>query len=70
MGLNRLMPLIRNRRSRLRRERSAVSAPGFVAGLTQINFQIPDSIFHGISPLQIALSNSFSSQAGVYFYLR
>ena len=46
----------------------AGAAPGFVAGLTQINFRLPASIFHGYSGLSLAVPGSFSSQFGVYFY--
>jgi uncharacterized protein (TIGR03437 family) len=48
----------------------AGAAPGFVAGLTQINFRIPASIFHGFSGLYLTMSPSFVSQTGVYFYLQ
>lgn len=48
----------------------AGAAPGFVAGLTQINFRIPASIFHGFSGLYLTMSPSFISQVGVYFYLQ
>lgn len=50
----------------------AGAAPGFVAGLTQINLRIPVSIFHGFSGLYIQhpKSASFSSQNGVYFYMQ
>jgi len=48
----------------------AGASPGFVAGLTQINFRIPASIFHGFAPLYLTISNSFTSQVGVYFYLQ
>jgi uncharacterized protein (TIGR03437 family) len=46
----------------------AGAAPGFVAGLTQINFRLPVSIFHGYAGLYLNLSSSFSSQVGVYFF--
>src|ERR1039457_2454225 len=36
----------------------AGAAPGFVAGLTQINFRVPASIFHGFSGLTLTLSPS------------
>jgi len=48
----------------------AGTAPGFTAGLTQINFRIPASIFHGFSGLYLTMSPSFISQVGVYFYLQ
>lgn len=50
----------------------AGAAPGFVAGLTQINFRIPVGIFHGFSDLYIQqpANMSFSSQVGVYFYMQ
>ena len=48
----------------------AGAAPGFVAGLTQVNFRIPASIFHGFSGLYLTMSRSFNSQVGVYFYLQ
>jgi uncharacterized protein (TIGR03437 family) len=48
----------------------AGAAPGFVAGLNQINFRIPASIFHGFSGLYVSMSPSFISQVGVYFYLQ
>ena len=48
----------------------AGAAPGFVAGLTQINFRVPASIFHGLSGLTLTLSPSIVSQVGVYFYLQ
>jgi uncharacterized protein (TIGR03437 family) len=50
----------------------AGAAPGFVAGLTQINFRIPVGIFHGFSGLYIQqpTNSSFSSQVGVYFYMQ
>jgi uncharacterized protein (TIGR03437 family) len=48
----------------------AGAAPGFVAGLIQINFRIPSSIFHGFSGLYLTMSPSFMSQVGVYFYLQ
>ena len=48
----------------------AGAAPGFVAGLTQINFRLPISIFHGISLLNIQqpTNSTFLNQVGVYFY--
>ncbi len=48
----------------------AGAAPGFVAGLTQINFRLPASIFHGFTDLYLSMSDSFISQTGVYFYLQ
>jgi uncharacterized protein (TIGR03437 family) len=48
----------------------AGSAPGFSAGLTQINFRVPVSIFHGFTLLRIQAGNSFASQNGVYFYMQ
>jgi uncharacterized protein (TIGR03437 family) len=50
----------------------AGAAPGFVAGLTQINFRVPVSNFHGFTVLNIEqlTDSSFSSQAGVYFYMQ
>jgi uncharacterized protein (TIGR03437 family) len=45
----------------------AGAAPGFVAGLAQINFRIPVSIFHGFAPMDIYLPNSYMSPT-VYFY--
>ena len=47
----------------------AGAAPGFVAGLTQINFQVPISIFHGFSELAIQLG-TIMSQPVVYFYMQ
>jgi uncharacterized protein (TIGR03437 family) len=47
----------------------AGTAPGFVAGLTQINFQVPISIFHGFSDLAIQLG-AIMSQVDVYFYMQ
>ncbi len=46
----------------------AGAAPGFVAGLTQINFRLPVSFFHGYSGLSLDVPGSFTSQSGVYFY--
>jgi uncharacterized protein (TIGR03437 family) len=50
----------------------AGAAPGFAGGLTQINFRVPVSIFHGFTPLNIQQPtiSSFSSQVGVYFYMQ
>jgi uncharacterized protein (TIGR03437 family) len=47
----------------------AGAAPGLVAGVTQINFRIPVSIFHGITPITIQ-SGTFQSQTGIYFYMK
>lgn len=46
----------------------AGAVPGFVAGLTQINFQVPISIFHGFTDLTIQLE-TLMSQPNVYFYM-
>jgi uncharacterized protein (TIGR03437 family) len=50
----------------------AGAAPGFVAGLTQINFRVPVSILHGFAPLglQVPANISLSSQANTYFYMQ
>ena len=50
----------------------AGAAPGFAAGLTQINFRVPVSIFHGFTLLNIQQPtiSTFSSQVGVYFYMQ
>jgi uncharacterized protein (TIGR03437 family) len=48
----------------------AGAAPGFVAGLTQINFRVPVSFFHGFSGLYLSVPGPFSNQSGVYFYLQ
>jgi uncharacterized protein (TIGR03437 family) len=50
----------------------AGAAPGFAGGLTQINFRVPVSIFHGFTLLNIQQPtiSSFSSQVGVYFYMQ
>lgn len=50
----------------------AGAAPGFAAGLTQINFRVPVSILHGFAGLSIQqpTHSSFSSQVGVYFYMQ
>ena len=48
----------------------AGAAPGFVAGLTQINFRAPVSILHGYAGLYLSVFNSFSSPSSVYFYLQ
>ena len=45
----------------------AGTAPGFVAGLTQINFLIPVSLLHGFSTVHIFLPNGVGSEP-VYFY--
>ena len=49
---------------------TAGAAPGFVAGLTQINFRVPVSFFHGFSGLYLSVPGPFSNQSGVYFYLQ
>ena len=50
------------------------AAPGFAAGLMQINFRVPVSVIHGFTLLSIqqtpATETSFSSQVGVYFYMQ
>lgn len=50
----------------------AGAAPGFAAGLTQINFQVPVSIFHGFTLLNIQqpANISFLVQTGAYFYMQ
>jgi uncharacterized protein (TIGR03437 family) len=50
----------------------AGAAPGFVAGLTQINFRVPVSILHGFAPLgvQVPANISLSSQVNTYFYMQ
>jgi uncharacterized protein (TIGR03437 family) len=39
----------------------AGAAPGFVAGLTQINFRVPVSFFHGFSGLYLSVPGPFSN---------
>jgi uncharacterized protein (TIGR03437 family) len=50
----------------------AGAGPGFAAGLAQIDFRVPVSIFHGFTLLNIQQrsNSSFSSQVGVYFYMQ
>lgn len=48
----------------------AGAAPGFVAGLTQINFRLPASIFHGFAPVYLTGPGSSVSQTGMYFFLK
>ena len=48
----------------------AGAAPGFVAGLTQINFRLPASIFHGYANVYVSLGNSFVGLQNAYFYLQ
>jgi uncharacterized protein (TIGR03437 family) len=48
----------------------AGAAPGFVAGLTQINFRLPASIFHGIAGVYLTGPGSSISQTGMYFFLQ
>lgn len=50
----------------------AGAAPGFAAGLVQINLRVPISIFHGFTLLYIqqTINSSVSSQVGVYFYMQ
>lgn len=48
----------------------AGAAPGFVAGLTQINFRLPASIFHGFAPVYLTGPGASVSQTGMYFFLQ
>ncbi len=48
----------------------AGAAPGFVAGLTQINFRLPHSIFHGFAPVYLTGPGSSVSQTGMYFFMQ
>ena len=48
----------------------AGAAPGFVAGLIQINFRVPASSYHGPYDVSLTVSPSVRSQAGVYFYIQ
>jgi uncharacterized protein (TIGR03437 family) len=48
----------------------AGAAPGFVAGLTQINFRVPASSYHGPYDLYLTVSPSVGSQEGVSFYIQ
>jgi uncharacterized protein (TIGR03437 family) len=53
----------------------AGAAPGFAAGITQINFRIPISIFHGFTPFGISQPTSnpfktFYSSEAVHFYVK
>jgi uncharacterized protein (TIGR03437 family) len=65
-------PIVLSSTSGLPETTYAGAAPGLVAGLTQINFRIPTSIFHGVTVLSIQqpTSSSMTSQAGVYFYMQ
>jgi uncharacterized protein (TIGR03437 family) len=46
----------------------AGAAPGMVAGLAQINFQVPVSTTHGFTALELALSQVGAMSQPVYFY--
>jgi uncharacterized protein (TIGR03437 family) len=48
----------------------AGAAPGLVAGLTQINFRVPASSYHGPYDIYLTVSPSVGSQEGVYFYIQ
>lgn len=45
----------------------AGAAPGFVGGLTQVNFQVPVSIFHGLASVSLYFLGSYGSTPA-YFY--
>jgi uncharacterized protein (TIGR03437 family) len=44
------------------------SAPGEVAGLAQINFQVPTSNVHGLAAVSIFLPNNYASQPLYYYH--
>ena len=48
----------------------AGAAPGFVAGLTQINFRVPASSYHGPYDIYLTVSPSVGSQEGVSFFIQ
>ena len=48
----------------------AGAAPGFVAGLAQINFRVPASSYHGPYDPSLTVSPSVGSQEFVYFYIQ
>ena len=67
-----VFPIVLSSTSGLPEITYAGAAPGLVAGLTQINFRIPTSIFHGVTYLSIQqpTSNLIASQVGVSFYMQ